>query len=174
VEGPPPVRRGKKIVSAKVTGLALTHKPVNGACTVELFAKSICCGKCSPDHPLYNPAHSCGNKHDESIVDGIPQLEKALETADPGGTANVERRSPLQTENLHGHMTSVLYGDRDCGCYDPATGLFKNGVQGAVDHLTNCLGHDRKDSFSLLRRIVIGSENNADLAALVNKAGLVR
>lgn len=174
VEGPPPVRRGKKIVSAKVTGVALTHKPVNGACTVVMLAKSFCCGRCQPSSVDYDPLHSCSNKIVPSITDGLPQLEKALETTNPGGPVNVERRSPLQTENLYGHLTSVLYGDNACGCYDPETGMFKDGATGAIHHLTHCLGNDSQDSFKLLKRIIAGSANNAELSALVNKAGLVR
>ena len=177
MEGAVLERRGKKIVKSVARHVALTHKPVNSACTVEVFAKSLCCGKCSPHHPGYNPAHSCGNKHHE-FADGLPHLtfalQKALETTN-SGPMTAERTSPLMRENLDRGLTTVLYGEGFCpSCFDQATGKFHKGLPGAVNHMQSCLGHGKDETYRLLKRLLQGSEKNAELAGLVRAAGLIR
>lgn len=177
IEGHTLERRGKKLVRTVARHVALTHKPVNPACTVEVFAKSFCCGKCSPDHPEYNPAHKCGNKHHE-FTDGLPHLTAALEKAmslTSGGSATTERTSALIRENIDRGLTTVLYGDNDCpDCFDPSTGRFRDGVAGALKHMVGCLGHGKNESYRLLKRLLSGGEKNPAIAALVKQAGLVR
>jgi hypothetical protein len=176
VEGPPPERRGKKIVKAKVHNVALTHKPVNAACSVDLFTKSLCCGRCSPNHPLYNPAHQCCNKHHE-FEDGLPHLMFALEkalAAMNSGPITVERSSVLMRENLDRGITTVLYGDQCCDKhFDSNTGRFHKGLTGAFEHMRDCLGYDTHDSHKLLSRIIKGAEHNEELLALTKRAGFI-
>lgn len=168
IEGGVVQRRGKKLVRTKANMVALTHKPVNPACTVEMFAKSLCCGRCSPDHPEYNPAHSCSNKAVE-IEDGLPHLGQRLEKA-----ADTAGYGALLKENLDRHLSKVLYGDGECDCYDRKTGRFYKSITGAFHHMTDCLGYGREDTHKFLRRLVRGSEKSADLAALAKTAGLLR
>lgn len=162
-------RRGKRIVKSVARHCAVTHKPVNPECSVELFAKSLCCGRCSPDHPQYNPAHrGCQDKADhgfESLEAMGPALEKALSTT--VGAA-------LMRENLDRGFTSVLYGDRDCRCYDPDTGRFARGMEGVVEHMTRCQGYGAAETRRFLRKILRAAPGEAGLAALVKQAGLVR
>jgi hypothetical protein len=168
IEGGVLERRGKKLVRTRATMVALTHKPVNPECSVEVFAKSFCCGKCSPDHDEYNPAHACGNKQVE-LVDGLPFLTKALEKA-----ASTSNHGALLLENLDRGMSAAMYGDKDCGCFDRKTGAFHKSLTGAHEHLTKCLGHNSQDTFNFLRKIIVGSEKSADLAVLAKTAGLIR
>lgn len=177
VEGPPPVKRGNKIVSCQVMNLALTHKPVNSTCSVELFAKSMCCGKCSPTHPDYNPAHhGCHNKHVE-FEDGLPHLMavlgKAL-TTENSGPVSVPRPSPLMAENLDRGLTTVLYGDKPCDNHYDATGHFHKGIAGAVDHMTGCLGYNRQAVMQLFKRLLDGAGNNQEIATLMKAAGCIK
>jgi hypothetical protein len=176
VEGPPPKKRGKKIVEAKVYNVALTHKPVNDECSLEMFMKSLCCGKCSPSHPEYNPAHSCGNKHHE-FADGLPHLmhamEKALESTN-SGPVSAERTSPLMRENLDLGLTTALYGDNPCdNHFNPSSGCFHKGISGAYEHMTGCLGHDSTHAHKLLSSLIHGARYDEELFALTKTAGLV-
>ncbi len=172
IEGKVLLRRGKKLVKTQADMVALTYKPVNPSCTVELFAKSLCCGRCSPDHPQFNPAHKCGNKHEPDTVfqDGLPFLAKALEVA----AATTGGHGALLRENLDRGLTRVLYGDKDCGCFDRKNGRFHKGIVGAHGHMTGCLGYGRDDTFRVLKKIVRGAEKSADLAALAKQAGFIR
>lgn len=166
IEGGILERRGKKVVRSRANHAALTHKPVNTSCSVETFVKSLCCGRCSPHHPDYNPAHKCGNKHVDVTLPELSQgLEKAASTATQGA---------LMLQNLDRGISSVLYGDKDCGCYDSHTGRFHKGLNGAIDHMTKCLGKPKKDSITFLKHIIGGAGNSADLAALAVTAGLIR
>lgn len=166
VEGGVRERRGNKVVRSVVKNLALTHKPVNPECTVESFAKSLCCGRCSPDHPQYNPAHSCGNK---AIDPGpLPALTKAVEGM------NTDTAGALLRENLDRRLTRVLYGPSDCGCFDGQTGRFNGGLKKAVEHMTGCLGHRQDETIAFLRKVLHGAEKNGELATLVKTAGITR
>lgn len=177
IEGHTLDRRGGKLVRTVARHVALTHKPVNPTCSVEVFAKSFCCGKCSPDHPQYNPAHKCGNKHHE-FADGIPHLTVALEKAmslSSGGATTTERTSALIRENIDRGLSTVLYGGNDCpDCFDPSTGRFKDGVAGALKHMVNCMGHGKENSYRLLKRLLQGAEKNPAIATLCKQAGFVR
>lgn len=167
VEGGILERRGKKIVRCVVKNLALTHKPEGEDTSVEAFAKSLCCGKCSPLHPEYNPAHSCSNKEID-LPGGIPQLSKALDGAMATDTAG-----SLLKENLDRGISKVLYGTSDCGCYNRDNGRFNNGVKGAVEHMTKCLGYPEPQVKEFLRKAIKGAAKNAELAALVKQAGFI-
>lgn len=180
VEGAVTERRGQKIVKSIVKHLAITHKPVLAEATLEVFMKSkLCCGKCSPDHPDYNPAHKCPS-HNKQIhfTNGIPHLAAAMEKAlatDNSGPITTERPSPLIRENIDRGLTSVLYGDVDCDKhYDRATGRFFKGVSGAVEHMTDCLGYSRDESTRLLKRLLNGTDKSAELLTLVKTAGFIR
>lgn len=157
-------RRGKKVVRAKVENAALTHKPVNTSCSVELFAKSLCCGRCSPDHPEYNPAHRCHNKDDAEFPEPEAFL-KALEAAMSTASA-----PDLLTENLDRGVTSVLYGDQDCGCFERKTGRFHKGLGGAVGHLATCRGHGKDRSIQFLQKLVKAAETDAWVHGLTRAA----
>ena len=179
IEGQVTERRGKKLVKTVARNVALTHKPVNATCTVEMFQKSFCCGKCSPDHPQYNPAHKCSSGNKQFLfVDGLPHLMAALEKSlgvENSGPVAIPRTSPLMAENLDRGITSVLYGEEPCEKhYDQATGRFHNGIAGAVEHMTDCLGYSNSDSFRLLRRLLAGAEKSADLTALIKTAGFIK
>ena len=91
------------------------------------------------------------------------EIQKAMTT---------ETAAPLMKENLDRGLTSVLYDDRNCGCYAP-NGKFAGGITGAVNHLTNCLGYDRDESIRFLRKIVKGAAREANLAALATQAGFI-
>lgn len=162
-------RRGKKVVKSVARHAAVTHKPVNRDCSVEVFQKSLCCGRCDPNHPEFNPAHrGCQNKDEhgfESIEAMGPALEKALSTT--VGAA-------LMRENLDRGLTSVLYGDHGCGHFNPHTGHFAKGLTGAVEHMTRCQGYGPDETHKFLRRILHGAPREAWLDALVKQAGLVR
>jgi hypothetical protein len=146
VEGTVVERRGNKIVKSLVKHVAITHKPVNPECTIEVFAKSLCCGNCGKG------GHACSHG-----------MHKAMST---------DSAAPLLKENLDRGMGGILYGAADCGCYDKETGRFAKGSSGALDHLTNCLGHPRGTALRFLRGLVKGSAKRADLAALVRQAGI--
>ena len=165
VEGGILERRGNKVVRAIARHVALTHKPVNTDCSVEVLAKSFCCGKCSPDHPGYNPAHVCGNKHVE--VESLPALEKAVDNA-----MSTDSAGALLKQNLDRGMTTVLYGDTPDDCYDASTGRFKDGLRGAHKHMTDHLGHGTNETTQFLRKLITGATKNADLAVLVKTAGI--
>ena len=178
VEGPAPERRGKRIIKAKVHHVALTHKPVNADCSVEVFQKALCCGMCSPGHPRYNPAHQCSNKHHD-FADGLPHLtfalEKALESTN-SGPASVTRTSPLMRENLDRGLTTAIYGDCECdNHFHNETGRFHKGISGCFDHMTKCLGYDTYHSHRLLSRVVKGAreKEDGDLVALCKAAGFI-
>jgi len=179
IEGQVTERRGKKLVKTVARAAALTHKPVNATCSVELFQKSFCCGKCSPEHPQYNPAHKCSSGNKQFLfADGLPHLMAALEkslSTENSGPVSVPRPSPLIAENLDRGITSGLYGEEPCDKhYDPTTGRFYNGIAGAVEHMTDCLGYSNNESFRLLRRLLSGAEKSADLTALIKTAGLIK
>ena len=165
VEGGVLERRGKKVARAVAKHTALTWKPVNSACSVELFAKSLCCGRCSPEHPDYNPAHCCSNKADhgyEGVAEIAPALEKALSTS----------VTPLLRENLDRGMTSLLYGTPD-GCFTPE-GRFSKGLAGALDHLSKCRGFDRHESARFLKALLNGATTHPHAKALVVQAGFLK
>ena len=166
VEGGIIARRGDKVVRSVVRAAALTWKPVNPTATVEMFQKSLCCGKCSPDHPAYNPAHSCSNKHVE--VESLAALEKSVEA----NAMTTESASALLKQNLDRGMTTVLYGDRPDDCYDASTGRFHNGLTGAYKHMTDHLGHGHKETTQFLRKLIAAGAKNAGIAVLVKTAGL--
>lgn len=154
VEGAVVERQGNKIVKSVVRHLAVTHKPVNPEATVELFAKSMGCG--------YQPTEF--DNHTQQMPLAVQDINKAMTTESAG---------PMLRENLDRGLTTVLYGDHDCGCFYPSTGRFKNGIHGAVEHLVKCQGYGREDSIKFLRKIVHGAAKEANLAALVKQAGLV-
>ncbi|KAA0888756.1 hypothetical protein [Oryzomonas rubra] len=162
VEGGVLQRKGKKIVKSVVKHCALTHKPVNPEATVELFAKSLCCGRCNPESPLFIPGHSCGD-HAPVSKEDRENISKALDTTNG---------APLMRENLDRGITCLLYGDTNCGCCN-GNGKFINGMQGAVEHLQKCRGASRDESLNFLRRLITGSAYNPDLAGIVKQAGIV-
>jgi len=166
IEGGILERRGNKVARSVAKDVALTHKPVNAECSVEVFAKSLCCGKCSPDHPQYNPAHSCSNKKVE-VPDGLPFLTKAMDNVMSTAAAG-----QLLKQNLDRGMSKVLYGDERDDCYNPDTGRFKDGLQGAVQHMTDHLGYGKHETIQFLRKLIEGAGKNADLSVLVKTAGL--
>lgn len=176
IEGKVLERRGKKVTKTVANQVALTHKPVNAACTVGFFAKSFCCGRCQPGNALYNPAHKCGDNNKLfQFQDGLPHLmavmAKAL-TTDNSGPISVNRTSPLISENLDRGITTVLYGDgTQCDHFDPLTGQFRDGYAGALRHMTGCLGYSKHEAGNLLKRITTGAAHNADLSALIRAAG---
>lgn len=153
VEGSVLQRHGSKIVKASVKHLAITHKPVNPECTIEVLAKSFCCGNCE------NGGEKCTHA-----------MEKALETSTsgPGGIQS----GPHMVQNLDRNLTSVLYGQKDCDCFDKQTGKFKKGASGAMEHLTNCLGHPKETAHRFLVGLVKGSAKRPDIAALVRQSGI--
>lgn len=157
VEGRVIERRGSKIVKAEVRHLAVTHKPVNSDCTIEVFAKSFCCGNCSPGHPNHKPGHVCDHG-----------ISKALAT---DNSAPAGESGPLMLQNLDRGMAGLLYGTKKCGCYDDS-GRFQKGAAGALKHMTECLGNEQKSALKFLKGIVRGSAKRSDLAALVRMAGL--
>ena len=168
IEGSVVERRGKKIVKSIARHVALTHKPVNNTCGVEMFAKSMCCGRCSPDSDNYNPGHPCQNKMVD-INKGLPELLASLEKA-----ASTETHGPMLLENLDQRLTSVLYGPEKCDCYDRTSGAFMKGVMGAYDHLTKCRKQGTDESRMFLTNLVKGSLNNGNLASLVKAACIIK
>jgi hypothetical protein len=141
-----------------------------------MFQKSLCCGKCSPTHPQYNPAHQgCGNKG-HHFADGIPHLlaimEKAL-SSDNSGPVSIVRTSPLLKENLDRGLTTVLYGEQPCEHFSEHSGLFHKGISGAFDHMTGCLGYSADDSKTLLARIIDGAKKDEEVFALTKAAGFI-
>ena len=161
VEGGVLQRHGKKIVKSVVRHCAVTHKPVNEDASVELFMKSICCGRCHPSHPLFTKGHACGSHATDDAV------QKSMST---------ESAAPLMLQNLDKRMTSVLYGEGasigGCDCCDPA-GRFKGGVTGAAGHLQKCQGLTGDQSIQFLRKLIHNAPHRPDLAALVKQAGLI-
>lgn len=163
VEGGVLERKGNKIVKSVVRHLAVTHKPVNPDATIELFAKSMCCGRCNANHPLHTPGLSCGS-HAPMSKEDVEDLNKAMSTTSAG---------PLMLENLDRGMSSVLYGNNtSCGCFD-AAGKFNNGLSGAVEHLQKCQGYSKDQSINFLRKTIHSSQYRPDLAALVKAAGIL-
>lgn len=167
VEGKVDERRGKKIVKARVFHMALTHKPVNPTCSVEVFAKSLCCGKCSPDHPLYDPMHSCHNKIAPDELD-TGAFVKALDTA-----LSTEA-TPLMKENLDRGITSALGFGTTCGCFDPETKRIKGGSEGLYNHLTKCLNRDPGEAKKLVGTLERRAGVHKWASALANKTGITR
>lgn len=159
-------KNSKKIMKSVVRHCALTHKPVNTEATVELFAKSFCCGRCSPDHPLYIPGHTCGSHAPVSKEDkeNSAVIEKAMSTTSA---------APLMLENLDRGISGVLFGNEPCACLT-TDGRFKDGIAGAVEHLQKCRGYTKDQSINFLRKVIQGAGSRPDLAALVKQAGLVR
>lgn len=157
VEGVILERHGNKIRKSVAHHIALTYKPVNTNCTVEMFAKSLCCGKCNPKSPLYIHGYKCKSQSDKT------DLSKALST---------DTAQPMMLENLDKQMTSVLYGDQDCGCYDKKSGKFKNGLHGAVAHLQECRGMDKGKSIAILRNMLQSAKTTPNIYAIVCTAGI--
>lgn len=153
VEGGVVERKGNRITKSVVRHLAVTHKPVNAEATVELFAKSffIACGNCEKQ--------------------GACDLEECRKHAEMKKAMSTESASPLMLENLDRGLTSVLYGDHDCGHFDRQTGKFPNGINGAVEHLEKCQGYDRQQSVNFLRRLLHNAPTRPDVAALITQAG---
>lgn len=158
VEGGVLQRHGKKVVKSVVRHCAVTHKPVNEDASVELFMKSMCCGRCNPDHMLYVPGHSCGSHAEDEV-------QKAMST---------ESAAPLMLQNLDRGTSGLLYGMNPtaCGCCDE-NWKFKNGVVGAANHLQKCQGLSKDQSISFLRKVIHNAPHRPDLAALVKQAGLI-
>lgn len=152
----------KKIVKSIVRHCALTHKPVNPEATVELFAKSFCCGRCNPNHPHHIPGHTCGD-HAPQAKEDKENMEKALSTTSA---------APLMLENLDRGISGILYGTEPCDCLT-TDGRFKQGLAGAVEHLQKCRGYTKDQSIAFLRKTIHGAKVRPDLAALVKQAGLV-
>ena len=153
IEGGILERKNGKLLRTVATSVALTHKPVNPKCSVELFAKSFW--------------------NDDLIVplsEAIPLAHESLEKA-----ATIGGSAPLMKENLDRGVSSILYGeeDCDCGCYDKATGRFHKSLAGAYRHLTDCRGMGRDDANRLLSLIVKGSAKDANIAALAQTAGIL-
>lgn len=161
----------KKISKSIVRHLAVTHKPVNPDATVELFAKSLCCGRCNPDHPLHVPGHVCGS-HAPISKEDVEDITKALTTT-AGEGQGAGSTSPLALENLDRGLSGIIYGDCSNGCWD-GTGKFKNGIPGAVEHLQKCRGYSHGQSIQLLQKAIRGAQMHPSLNALVTQAGLVR
>ena len=153
VEGAVLQRQGNKIIKSVVRHLAVTHKPVNPEATVELFAKAMGCS-----------IRQDQGEHRLEYVCAPGDLEKAMST---------ETAAPMLRENLDRGLTTLLYGDGTCNCFYPSTGRFKSGIPGAVEHLVKCQGYSREAAIRFLRKIVHGAAKEANLAAMVKKAGLV-
>lgn len=153
VEGGVVERKGNRITKSVVRHLAVTHKPVNPEATVELFAKSffVACGNCSKQG-ICDLAECAAHE----------QIKKAMSTTSA---------SPQMLENLDRGLTSVLYGDADCGHYDRNTGKFHNGISGAVEHLEQCQGYSKQDSIGFMRKLIKAAPHRPDVAALVKTAG---
>jgi hypothetical protein len=161
VEGGVVKRSGNKITKSIVRHLAVTTKPVNTEATIEVFRKSLCCGKCDVNHPMHIAGHTCGS-HAPMSKEDVEELNKAMSTTSAG---------PLMLENLDRGMSSVLYGDNpSCGCFDVA-GRFAKGVTGAAEHLQKCQGHSQEQSIRFLRKAIHGAKYRPDLAALIKAAG---
>lgn len=153
VEGGVLERKGNRITKSVVRHVALTHKPVNAEATVELFAKSffVACGNCSKQG-ICDLAECAAHE----------QMKKAMSTTSS---------APQMLENLDRGLTSVLYGNADCGHYDRATGKFHNGISGAVEHLEQCQGYSKQDSIGFMRKLIKAAPHRPDVAALVKTAG---
>jgi hypothetical protein len=163
VEGGIIKRHGKNIVKSVVRNLAVTHKPVNEEASIQLLRKSMCCGRCNSEHPLYIPGHVCAS-HTPMSKEDVEDINKAMTT---------ETAGPLQVENLDRGMSGLLYGLKTtCNCFD-TNGKFNNGLTGAAGHLQKCLGYPQDQSINFLRKIVHGSQFRPDLAALVKAAGII-
>ncbi len=162
VEGGVLARHGKRVTKSVVRQCAVTHKPVNDDASVELFMKSLCCGRCHPSHPLYMKGHSCGT---HAPMEAAQEIAKSMSTESAG---------PLMLQNLDKRMTSVLYGEGtsvgECGCCDH-TGRFKEGVRGAAGHLQKCRGLSKDQSINFLRKAIHSAPQHPELAALIRKAG---
>lgn len=154
----------KKISKSIVRHCALTHRPVNEEATVELFAKSLCCGRCNPNHPEHKPGHACGT-HNSISKEDIEDIAKAMSTTSAG---------PLMLENLDCGLTSVLYGPAECSCYDRQTGKFSGGINGAVEHLQKCQNYDKQQSINFMRRLLHNAPTRPDVAALISSAGFAQ
>lgn len=163
VEGGILERKGNKITKSLVRHLAITTKPVNTEATLEVFRKSLYCGKCLPGNPLYTQGYSC-DSHAPMSKEDVEDLNKAMSTTSDG---------PLTLQNLDRGMSRVLYGDdTDCGCFD-STGKFNNGLTGAVEHMQKCQGYPKDQSVNFLRKLIHGAQYRPDLAALVKAAGIL-
>jgi hypothetical protein len=169
VEGGVLQRHGKKIVKSVVRHLAVTHKPVNPEATVELFRKSMCCGRCNALHPLYTPGHNCGS-HVEPI-ETAPMSKEDIEGM--AKAATFASAAPMMLENLDRGMSGILYGDGQCPCCDSA-GRFIGGINGAVEHLQKCQGASKEQSINFMRKLIGNAPNRPDLSALVKQAGFIK
>lgn len=69
------------------------------------------------------------------------------------GALSTSSGAPLLLENLHGRMTSVLWGQCEKACYD-RTGRFHKGLRGAMEHLVGCHGEDVKDAYHFLKALL--------------------
>ena len=171
VEGGIIQRSGNKVVRSVVKHCAVTTKPVNTEATIEVFRKSLCCGRCHKDHPLFTPGHSCGS-HDHQAE----EILKSLGT--DAGTPMANGNTPLMKENLDRGFTSLLYGDQQlaspCGCFDPGSLEFKGGVSGAVEHLKKCRGANHSDAITFLRKAVGIAGQRPDVKAALHAAGITR
>lgn len=168
VEGGVLQRHGKKIVKSLVKHLAVTSKPVNPEATIECLRKSMCCGRCNVNHPLFTPGHSCGSNVEPaeaapmSKEDRESGLTKAMSTTTAG---------PMMLENLDRGISGTLYGPQ-CEHYG-TDGRFGSGIPGAVEHLQKCRGYSKQQSINFLRKAIHNAPHRPDLAALVKQAGLI-
>jgi len=172
VEGGVLQRHGKKVVKSVVRHCAITHKPVNQDATLQCFRKSMCCGRCHPTHPLYTAGHKCGS-HDHPAEEAFA---KALGT--DTGTPMANGNGPMMRENLDRGFTTLLYGTDQlatpCGCYDPDTMAFKEGIPGAVEHLKKCRGASHQEAVDFLRKAVGMAGGRPDISATLKAAGIIR
>lgn len=166
VEGGVIERKGNRIVKSVVRHVAVTHKPVNPEATVELFAKSMfaACGQCDKKDRCTTPGTCQAAKAPISKED-VEDMAKAMSTVS----------APQQMlENLDRGLTSVLYGPAQCEHYDRSTGKFKDGINGAVEHLEKCQGYTKEQGINFLRTLLHNAPNRPDVAALISTAGFTR
>lgn len=155
IEGKVTERRGGKIVKAEAHHVALTHKPVNAACTVEMFAKSFCCGRCNPSHPQYDPFHGCANKGANPAVFAAA-LEKALETT--VGANQSTLNPPLMGS-----------GTTDAGCQHYKNGKFEGSLK---EHMTKCLGKSPEFADKFIQAVKNGKGRHDWAGKLAQKFGI--
>lgn len=90
--------------------------------------------------------------HQLAITHQPKQLLTFAEIAKSFSGLTTQSSQPLLRENVHGRMTSLLYGECKKGCYGDDM-KFKKGIGGALRHLADCHHKELQKSAAFLQAL---------------------
>ncbi len=124
VEGEKVLLNGDIVEKCLVDQMAITHEPVNPFTWADLV---------------------------KSLTKGMMAGQPMAMGDQPAMATTTD--SSLLNQNLDTGITNLIWGECKGRHFDPKTGRFYRGAEGALDHLVRCHGHEPKAAQSLLKML---------------------